>query len=291
MVGFSGFESISSRPVLDDPDSNGNYSVKTPNGWELANINSYQGFCMTVYGPEWRNNKGAIKPFYYKRSTKRFYILCRINYNSGEGDQNSVSILDAFDLQLANGNGGNSNILGDGTLREIYDLSSTTGWCSLGFMNVQYHDDYINDNVVVSPIIEVLANQNSEQGINDEEVSIEFALSDKDDETPERGSNIYFSKFSPKSNIEFQQGPLNVTPNIYVGTNISAGFELVTTASISKKMLFYLDKTNYMTITSIGNYGEIPRPLYGNITGMSVKTRYLNTNKIPWMELNFNMRF
>lgn len=46
-----------------------------------------------------------------------------------------------------------------------------------------------------------------------------------------------------------------------------------------------------MTIISINNYGEIPRPLYGNITGMSVKTRYLNTNKIPWMELNFNMGF
>lgn len=49
LVGFSGFESVSSRPVLDDPDSNGNYSVKTPNGWELANINSYQGFCMTSF--------------------------------------------------------------------------------------------------------------------------------------------------------------------------------------------------------------------------------------------------
>ena len=62
------------------PDSNGNYSI-TYNGYEDGDSSNYDCYCKTIYGPDWINNKGEIKNFYFKKKGKPItkYVISIIN--------------------------------------------------------------------------------------------------------------------------------------------------------------------------------------------------------------------
>ena len=62
------------------PDSNGNYNI-TYNGYEDGDSSNYDCYCRTIYGPDWRNNKGEIKNFYFKKKGKTItkYVISIIN--------------------------------------------------------------------------------------------------------------------------------------------------------------------------------------------------------------------
>lgn len=49
---------------ITGPDSNGNYTI-TYEGYDDADSSNYDCYCRTIYGPDWRNNKGEIKTFYF----------------------------------------------------------------------------------------------------------------------------------------------------------------------------------------------------------------------------------
>ena len=61
------------------PDSNGNYTI-TYEGYDDANSNKYDCYCKTIYGPDWKNNKGEIKTFYFiKGKTRITFRLSNLN--------------------------------------------------------------------------------------------------------------------------------------------------------------------------------------------------------------------
>lgn len=72
------------------PDSNGNYTI-TYEGYDDANSSNYDCYCKTIYGPDWKNNKGEIKTFYFiKRKTRITFRLS--NLTSGASGTVTCSI-------------------------------------------------------------------------------------------------------------------------------------------------------------------------------------------------------
>lgn len=61
------------------PNSNGNYTI-TYEGYDDGNSSNYDCYCKTIYGPDWRNGKGEIKTFYFKKSISIIkYVISIIN--------------------------------------------------------------------------------------------------------------------------------------------------------------------------------------------------------------------
>lgn len=61
------------RPIvfkaeLVGPNSDGNYTI-TYEGYDDGNSSNYDCYCKTIYGPDWRHNKGEIKTFYFIKKT------------------------------------------------------------------------------------------------------------------------------------------------------------------------------------------------------------------------------
>lgn len=66
------------------PDSNGNYTI-TYEGYDDANSSKYDCYCKTIYGPDWKNNKGETKTFYFiKRKPKITFRLSNL-FSNGNG--------------------------------------------------------------------------------------------------------------------------------------------------------------------------------------------------------------
>lgn len=59
---------------LTGPNQNGNYSI-TYEGYVDGDSSNYDCYCRTIYGPDWRNNKGEIKNFYFKREPYVYVTL------------------------------------------------------------------------------------------------------------------------------------------------------------------------------------------------------------------------
>lgn len=63
---------------ITGPDSNGNYTI-TYEGYDDADSSKYDCYCKTIYGSDWRNNKGEIKTFYFiKRKTRITFRLSNL---------------------------------------------------------------------------------------------------------------------------------------------------------------------------------------------------------------------
>ena len=68
---------------LIGPDSNGNYTI-TYNGYDDGTSDNYDCYCKTIYGPDWRNNKGEINTFYFKKKIQIISLSSNIQF-SGVG--------------------------------------------------------------------------------------------------------------------------------------------------------------------------------------------------------------
>ena len=68
---------------LVGPDSDGNYSI-TYDNYGDGTISDYDCYCKTIYGPDWRNNKGEIKTFYFKKKIHNIYLSSIIEFTGVE---------------------------------------------------------------------------------------------------------------------------------------------------------------------------------------------------------------
>lgn len=65
---------------LVGPDSNGNYTI-TYEGYDDGNSSDYDCYCKTIYGPDWGNNKGEIKTFYFKKKIINIILIYLVILN------------------------------------------------------------------------------------------------------------------------------------------------------------------------------------------------------------------
>jgi len=66
---FSGIVSVYPTGTtlrVTGPDSNGKYSI-VKDGYVDSTSTSYEISCKTIYGPDWRNNNGVTKIFYFSK--------------------------------------------------------------------------------------------------------------------------------------------------------------------------------------------------------------------------------
>lgn len=76
--GGSNYYPITFSHNITGPDSNGNYTI-TYEGYDDADSSNYDCYCRTIYGPDWRNNKGEIKTFYFiKRKLRITFRLSNL---------------------------------------------------------------------------------------------------------------------------------------------------------------------------------------------------------------------
>ena len=91
------------------PDSDGNYSI-TYDNYDDGTISDYDCYCKTIYGPDWRNNKGEINTFYFKKKIQ-IYLSTGIRF-TGVG----MNIILNF---------GNNEYLGNDTLTVSVKVTCT----------------------------------------------------------------------------------------------------------------------------------------------------------------------
>lgn len=66
------------------PNSNGNYTI-TYEGYDDGNSSNYDCYCKTIYGADWRNGKGEIKTFYFKKAIKEILIHSGVGFFTNTG--------------------------------------------------------------------------------------------------------------------------------------------------------------------------------------------------------------
>lgn len=117
------------------PDSNGNYTV-TYEGYNDGNSSNYDCYCKTIYGPDWRNNKGEIKTFYFiKRKTKITFRLSNLSSNGSGTVTCSISGSLPTDVFFK------INHLG-GTMFSVIGYKTNPG---KGFFNFSFTSPYPNE--------------------------------------------------------------------------------------------------------------------------------------------------
>lgn len=108
--GISYFYPKSFSAKLTGPDQNGNYNI-TYEGHEAGDSSNYDCYCRTIYGPDWRNNKGEIKNFYFKRKPYVYVALSCIqdmmvngivyhNYNTSNQIMYTINMGNPYDYEI-----------------------------------------------------------------------------------------------------------------------------------------------------------------------------------------------
>ena len=149
--GISYYYPTTFKPKLTAPDQNGNYSI-TYEGYQDADSSNYDCYCRTIYGPDWRNNKGEIKNFYFKREPYVYVTLACIPDMMVNGvvynNHNTISQI-IYTINMA-------NPYEDEIVLEI-NLSSKYpgGLFILNFYDNVYNEifDYIHDDNYYNPNI------------------------------------------------------------------------------------------------------------------------------------------
>ena len=141
--GISHFYPTTFTANLTGPDQNGNYTI-TYEGYEDGNISNYDCYCKTIYGVDWRNNKGEIKNFYFKREPYVYVALvCSSPMNINGIVYDNVFIADQIIYTI-----NMSNPYNDEIILEIYLSSKYPGGSfGLSFFDNTYNliFDYIYD--------------------------------------------------------------------------------------------------------------------------------------------------